>query len=222
MKRFFSALFVASLLSIFGFAGSASAHDQVVDTYPLDGKVVAAGQFDVTVSFSEKILNSDQNKGLTIVVSGPLGKNAQQQSVNCVHRTDKSISTPVNLDKKGVYEVRWRSVSSDGHPTEGSFLFQLTNEKGYVAKGLPQVDQQCVARKPAAEPSLQPSTSPSKAPVAKPTVSAAGVPSKQDVINQSLPGLIVAIVLVVAGSVAGVVRSERKRAGASGKDSRYE
>lgn len=215
-------IFAALVLAFSSASGAALAHDAVTDTYPASGQTVAAGQFEVSITFAEKVLNSDNNAGLAIQVVGPLGKERKIQSPDCIHRGDKKIATPVNLAANGTYQVAWRSVSSDGHPVEGSFLFKVKNTSGYQADGLPAVNERCIALKPIAQQTATAYPTPSASASAEPTESALA-PSKSDVMSQALPGFIVAILLVIAGSVAGVVRGERIRA-KSGKprDDRYE
>ena len=51
----------------------------------------------------------------------------------CAALNGTLASAQTDLDQAGTYTVTWRVVSSDGHPIEGSYNFELLNTSGYVA-----------------------------------------------------------------------------------------
>lgn len=233
MKRVFSILTASLLCSmgiILGSVTAASAHDAIDNTYPIAGKTVSAGAFDVTVNFNDKILNVENNAGLRIVVSGPVGDSPKRQSPACIHRTAKSMSVPVDLDKNGIYKVKWRSVSSDGHPIDGGFSFRVKNSNGYVSAGVPEASNRCLANEAnAAKPS--PTSTASAGATAEPTeTTPAASPNSTEAalagktsFNGDIIGLLIAIGFVIAGSVLGAIKVDRhnKKLGKQ-TDRRYE
>ncbi|MEO0048822.1 MAG: hypothetical protein RL556_154, partial [Actinomycetota bacterium] len=149
MNKKFAVLSIV-LASTFGFASQAMAHDEVGATSPAANSVVEAGKFDVSVTFGEDILQTKGNPGEVIEVVGPKDAGAEVQSNGCVAVDAKVLSTPVDLDKPGTYTVNWRSVSSDGHATEGTYDFKLQNTTGYLSDGVPAESEACSAQAPEA------------------------------------------------------------------------
>jgi methionine-rich copper-binding protein CopC len=112
-------------------APAAYAHDEVVATAPADGATVAAGQIDVSVTFSEDILTVSNDGAIAIRVTAP---DNTVLTHDCLGVNGAVISTTVDVDQPGKYQVDWQSVSADGHPATGAFSFTVTNDNGYVAQ----------------------------------------------------------------------------------------
>jgi len=140
------AVLAASLMSLIALGGPASAHDEILGTNPAANSTVAAGIIDVSVSFNEPIMSTPDNAGEAIEVTGPAGSDSQTWSNGCILVSDAKASTQVDLDKPGKYTVNWRSVSNDGHPSEGSFDFTVTNSTGYQSAGLVEPGPECAGR----------------------------------------------------------------------------
>ena len=98
-------------------APGASAHDQLISTDPADGAVLAAPPSELSVTFSEPVLNISP----TIAVTGPDGPVTTSVAVT---DTVVTATLPEGL-ADGDYTVAWRVVSSDGHPVQGSFTFTI-------------------------------------------------------------------------------------------------
>jgi methionine-rich copper-binding protein CopC len=109
---------------------AALAHDQVIDQSPAPGSTVEAGQIDIRLDFSNELLNI--GSGAEIVVTAPDGSFAP---ATCAELNGTLATAKTELDQAGTYTVAWRVVSSDGHPIEGSYTFELLNGSGYVASG---------------------------------------------------------------------------------------
>jgi methionine-rich copper-binding protein CopC len=109
---------------------AALAHDQVIDQSPAPGSTVEAGPVDIRLDFSNELL--DIGSGAEIVVTAPDGNPAP---ATCAELNGTLASAKTELDQAGTYTVAWRVVSSDGHPIEGSYTFELLNGSGYVASG---------------------------------------------------------------------------------------
>jgi copper resistance protein C len=138
-------LFASLLLSLWPLGGPASAHDEILGTTPVANSTVAAGVIDVSVSFNEPIMTTPDNAGEVIEVVGPEGSDSQIWSNGCTAVSGAKVSSQVDLDQAGKYTVNWRSVSNDGHPSEGSFDFTLKNDSGYKSSGLVEPGPDCAA-----------------------------------------------------------------------------
>jgi methionine-rich copper-binding protein CopC len=106
----------------------ATAHDDVIDQIPAPGSQVDAGLVDIKLDFSNELL--DLGSGAEILVTGPDGSPA---TATCAALNGTLASAQTDLDQAGTYTVAWRVVSSDGHPIEGSYNFEVLNASGYVA-----------------------------------------------------------------------------------------
>jgi methionine-rich copper-binding protein CopC len=109
---------------------AALAHDDVIDQVPAPGSSVEAGPLDIKLDFSNELLNI--GSGAEIVVTAPDGSLAP---TTCAELNGTLATARTELDQAGTYTVAWRVVSSDGHPIEGSYEFELLNSSGYVASG---------------------------------------------------------------------------------------
>lgn len=98
-------------------APSASAHDQLISSNPTEGQRLGAAPSTITLSFSAELLTL----GYEIRVMDADSKNWAQGTATL---TRESLSQPVAVGMpEGEYQVRWRVVSSDGHPINGSYSF---------------------------------------------------------------------------------------------------
>mgnify|MGYP000128401749 CR=1 FL=1 len=120
MKRLFSAvtLLTACLTMI---AAPALAHDEVLGTTPTAGQTVSAGPVTVDVTFNEDLMQTTDGSGLAVEVTDPSGA----KLVGCPMGAGATLSAEFNLNQTGTYQVAWRSVSNDGHPSEGTFSFDV-------------------------------------------------------------------------------------------------
>lgn len=119
---------LAAVFANLSFAPAAFAHDEVVDTYPASGETVEAGQINIGINFNEEVLASSSLEGFAIEVSDSKGVS---QNAGCLMAGGTNVSAIASLATPGDYTVVWRSVSSDGHPSEGTFKFTLANTSGY-------------------------------------------------------------------------------------------
>ena len=198
--------FAASLAligsGIFGFATGAQAHDDVIQTSPATGSVVEAGAFDVTVIFTEELMNIGAGAGLEIAVTGPDGT---VWSNSCVTVDGAAMSTTVDLGEEGTYDVAWRAVAVDGHPTEGAFSFELENTTGYESGGMVEMTPECQARTTVGG-------APSATPVDDGTAEDVGAYD-----SSAWIGLGIGIIFIAIGSVAGALKIRRDQRKAAEK-----
>jgi len=120
MKRLFS---TAALLTVClsMISTPALAHDEVLGTAPTAGQTVSAGPVTVNVTFNEDLMQTTDGSGLAVEVTDPSGV----KLVGCPMGTGATLSAEFNLNQAGTYQVAWRSVSNDGHPSEGTFNFDV-------------------------------------------------------------------------------------------------
>lgn len=107
-------LVAAWLVAVVG--SPAFAHAALEGTSPASGERLTAPPGAVTLRFTEDVLKI----GLAVQVTGPNGVvNAGRAAVDgdLVTQPLASGSPP------GIYSVRWRVTSDDGHPISGSFAF---------------------------------------------------------------------------------------------------
>lgn len=138
----------AAFLGIAIFAApAAQAHDQLVSSTPAADAVLVAAPESVELVYSEEVVEL----GVIIEVVGSDGE-------DWVAGTPTVASTIVTVPLRpgmfeGAYELRWRVVSSDGHPIDGTSTFTVTHADETPA------------------PSSAPPTAESAAPVAPPSES---------------------------------------------------
>ncbi|NJC86785.1 copper resistance CopC family protein [Planosporangium mesophilum] len=94
------------------------AHSQLLATTPPDRATVTAPISEVTLTFNEPV----QQRFSVVVVNGPGGVLYSHGPVRVV---DTTVHQPVSPLRSGSYTVRWRVVSADSHPVEGTFGFTV-------------------------------------------------------------------------------------------------
>jgi copper resistance protein C len=97
----------------------ASAHDTLLSSTPEDEQRLGSPPEEVVLTFSGEVMDVStavvvlDSQAETVNATGPL-----------VEGTDVSVALPDELADGG-YAVRWRVVSSDGHPISGAFTFHV-------------------------------------------------------------------------------------------------
>ncbi|MEJ2886040.1 copper resistance CopC family protein [Actinomycetospora aeridis] len=171
-------------------AGTASAHDVVTGSDPADGATVPTAPAQVSVTFSDE----PQGNLSTLTVVGPDGARHEQGQATTQGNV---VSVPVGpLPQAGRYEIGYRIISSDGHPTTGSVTFELTTPSAPAGTpaGTPSGGTPSAGAALADQPSTAP---PSPAAAASPDDSGGGVPAWV---------FVVIAVVVIGGAVALVLR----------------
>src|SRR5690606_28579508 len=82
---------------------------------------------EVVLTFSNNLLSIEGNTGAGMTVKDDAGKDwvAGDPVV-----TADSLTVPLQPDMpNGAYTVTWKVVSSDGHPTDGSYSFSIAAEE---------------------------------------------------------------------------------------------
>lgn len=110
-----AALTVAAGITIAG-ASPAFAHDELLASSPEPGQVFDTAPAEVALDFSNDIIEV----GTAIVVVDHHGGDVE---VGDPVVAGAHVSAALLTDLEGEYQVRWRAVSSDGHPIEGTIDF---------------------------------------------------------------------------------------------------
>lgn len=200
--RWFVALLGAALLLMVPVSGAAG-HASLTSTDPADGSELAVAPAEVTLTFSEELLN--ELVEVSILDSAGDLVMATEAEQTPPPGTDVIVPWPADLPP-GKYSVAFRVVSEDGHPVTGQVTFSYTD----VAT--PTVEP-TVEPTPAAEPESTPQTpQTSEATDTEPSpeliaAEDAGQP------NNSLIGplLIAGAVIVGLGVVISVIMLARSR-----------
>lgn len=110
-----AALTVAAGITIAG-ASPAFAHDELLASSPEPGQVFDTAPAEVALDFSNDIIEV----GTAIVVVDHHGGDVE---VGDPVVAGPHVTAALPADLEGDYQVRWRAVSSDGHPIEGAIDF---------------------------------------------------------------------------------------------------
>lgn len=184
------ALAAAALIPIFT-AGPALAHDAVTDTSPAKDSTVTTTPDTVSLTLSEPPLDASQLNLSTIMVTDPNGTTVSDGKVTV---NGPTISTATTKGTNGTYKVLWRTVSSDGHPIEGSYTYTVQDPGQTVPPATAPAPST-----PTAEATTQPSTAPTEA------------SPEQIKPNDTNAPLTVGIAALVVAIVGGLFYIARKR-----------
>lgn len=144
--------FVAALVLAFtALAGTqpAMAHSVLVSSDPAKDSSIASAPSVVTLVFNEPL-----DRGFTeLAVLGPDGSSHWEGGAPVV--TGEKLSAPLRpLGAAGVYTVKYRVVSADGHPVSGSVPFTLTAAGPGTAAADPVVRTDTAVARPATDDSV--------------------------------------------------------------------
>ena len=195
MKLIVTAVSAFLLISANVFSGGAAlAHDEVVSVTPEAGSTVEAGVVDLTITFNEDVLTTDGSTGFEIAVTNDKG---EKQEVGCLSPMGATLTARTIAAEAGEYTVAWHSVSSDGHPSEGTYKFTVTGRAGEMIPSdeLQNCPRLLIAPAPLDDPSA----------IAYSTGEVAA--------NDNTPmeiGALIVVVLIVIGSAVWVTRKRKK------------
>ncbi|WP_171013134.1 copper resistance CopC family protein [Microbacterium sp. 2FI] len=100
---------------------SAAAHDEIVASYPEAGSTVGVAPDAITLTFSDEIIT--ESSAVVIEVIAPHGENVAAGSPLVDGTT---VSQTLAPDQgPGMFTVRWRVVSSDGHPISDEYTYTV-------------------------------------------------------------------------------------------------
>ncbi|WP_417555312.1 copper resistance CopC family protein [Microbacterium sp.] len=147
---------VVAAAAVLMVAAPASAHDQLVSSTPAAGSEVTTVPEQVVLTFSNNVLSLSDNSGTAMTVVGADG-------TDWVGGDPAILADTVTVPLKpgmpnGAYDVTWKIVSADGHPTSGEFSFTLAApEPAPTASTAPSA-----SASPSATPSQIPAPAPSQ------------------------------------------------------------
>ncbi len=118
MKRVIS----VTLILLFAFTTTVSAHTGLTSSSPADGEVVAEDIHEVVLEFNSKIESTS-----TVKV---FNENEEEISVSNIQVND-NVMTGAFMSplENGTYTVDWKIIGADGHPIQGSYSFVVNQEE---------------------------------------------------------------------------------------------
>ncbi len=112
-------VFLATILLLFAAAVPARAHDQLVEAVPAEGAALQSAPTEVRLRYSAEVIPI----GAELRVTDSSGTDWVQPDSKMVGDT---VVQPLRPGAgTGQYTVRWRVVSSDGHPISGTYDYQV-------------------------------------------------------------------------------------------------
>ncbi len=116
---------LAALLVMFALtvaaASPAHAHDELVGSDPAAGSTLDALPAELTLTFSAEIADDE---GASVVEVTDAAGTTLVAGAPTAH--DNVLTQPLEGAASGAVTVRWKVVSSDGHPISGEFSFAVT------------------------------------------------------------------------------------------------
>lgn len=99
---------------------SASAHSQIIDSSPAPGQELTVPPESIILTFSEEI----SELGAAIVLAD---SDENLWTAEDIAFDGPVVSTDIESElDAGSYQIRWRVVSADGHPIDGTIDFSVT------------------------------------------------------------------------------------------------
>lgn len=172
----------------------ARAHDALVQSSPAADSVVTSTPTEVSMTYSGELFDASSSVAVEVIDSSGANVAAAAPVV-----TDTTVTQPVEpVTASGVVTVRWRVVSSDGHPISGEYAFMVDVP---VAPSPPSEPEPSVTATASDGPELSPATSPTTRPNTTDTVADAQDPQN----GIGLPLLVTGAGVVVLGVAALVL-----------------
>lgn len=107
---------------------AAHAHDFLVDSDPAAGSTVTQPVTRVTLTFSDIVLDPNQDGSSSIVqVTDASGRHFETA---CAATQGRTVIAPVVLGDSGTYTVSFQIVSSDGHTVSDRYTFDYSQPEG--------------------------------------------------------------------------------------------
>ncbi|MDP4083211.1 MAG: copper resistance protein CopC [Bacillota bacterium] len=124
-KKIFLSLFLL-LITFFTYPSFSSAHATVVKSNPAENQLLVNSPDQVSVEFDEPI----QSSFFSIEVYDTYGNQKNRDDGYIDSSNPKLLVSDLKGKlSNGVYTIKWRAVSSDGHPVNGLIPFQIGTEK---------------------------------------------------------------------------------------------
>jgi methionine-rich copper-binding protein CopC len=204
-----AAIFV--MLAVLAGGSPASAHDALVSSDPAADSTVETMPQEISLSFSAALLTMSPKDTVVNVVSAAGEDVTDGDAVVDGAIVRQALREPTEA---GTYTVTWHVVSSDGHPTEGTFAFTVASVSGGGAVA-PENDE--TTTPPPPKTVVTPTPTPvTDSPTATP--SAAPGEAGDRSFGEMLPWILLGVTgIAIAGALIAVLVS-RSRGGAGRDD----
>lgn len=158
-------------------ATPAQAHDELVSSYPEASSTITGSPAEITLSFSGELIAGMQSAAVEVIA--PDGQNI---ATDAPSEDGTSITQHLAPNPPaGLFTVRWKVVSSDGHPISGEYTYTVA-------------PTDAVPSSPAATPSTAPQTP-------EPTATATEAPADNGYGGETSGGGDTFAILAVVGGV---------------------
>jgi methionine-rich copper-binding protein CopC len=118
-------------LLVLGSSTVASAHDQLIDSVPGGDRRLEQAPVEIRLEFSAEVMDV----GAAVVVADATG---EDRATGAPVVDGQVVTVPLEPDlPDGGYTVRWRVVSSDGHPITGSIPFGVRDDPPSASPAAP-------------------------------------------------------------------------------------
>jgi copper resistance protein C len=118
LKSSIALTLLASLL----LAAPAKAHDLLIEIEPAAGAIVTESSFVAKLTFNNPLLVVEGETNAELATK-PVGSSDWVNHEVVV--LDQTLTAEISLSEAGEYDLRWKVVSSDGHPISGESTFTL-------------------------------------------------------------------------------------------------
>lgn len=128
---------VVSLFSLLLYPAMAFGHATVISSNPSPNEAMDTLPEKISIQFSENIQPSFHS----LEVFSQDGDKIQIQDSTISEQSEKILEAKwKGTIDEGIYYIKWRVVSSDGHPIEGTIPFQFGGSAGLSDKENPEVN----------------------------------------------------------------------------------
>ncbi|MFD6440639.1 copper resistance protein CopC, partial [Peribacillus sp. NPDC060186] len=128
---------VISLFSLLLYPVTASGHASVISSNPSPNEAMDTLPEKISIQFSEDI----QPAFHSLEVFNQDGSKIQIQDSKISEKSEKILEAKWkgSIDE-GIYNIKWRVVSSDGHPIEGTIPFQFGDSAAVTDQAISEVN----------------------------------------------------------------------------------
>ena len=177
---------IVVLACLFLFSNQAYAHTGLESSNPANGSSVTEALHEIILTFETKIEETSSFK-----LVNDTNEEVAVSNISIVENTMTGI-VDRNIEN-GSYSIQWKIIGVDGHPIKGEIPFTLNAP---VVEGTEEIATEVVTIEEASENEA--------------TTVETTEPEVEEAANNSSVGLIIALVVVVAGAVFWMMRRKNK------------
>lgn len=109
--------------TVLSTASSVAAHDSILSASPEADATVGVAPQEISLTFSGEILAVGSAVVIEVIAPGGQNLGIEQPQID-----GTTVTQALTRDQEpGLYTVRWRVVSSDGHPISGEYAYTLVS-----------------------------------------------------------------------------------------------